>query len=196
MARGLTCGGRLRRALPWLLAACALGWAAPARAQADTREEYQVKAAFLFNFAKFIEWPDTAFSSARAPLVICVTGRNPFGNALTPAGFGKAVNGRPLQIWETRDIRELRGCHILFISPSEKKRMTAILESVKGAPVVTVSEADTFTQMGGMIHFLSSDDQVRFEINQDVGQHAGIKFSSKLLSVAQAVQPATVKGSQ
>ena len=109
-------------------------------AHAQTAGEYQIKAAFLFNFAKFIEWPSEAFNNGGAPLVLGIMGEDPFGSAIDQALNGKTVNGRQLTIKRLKWGQNLRDCHILFISSSERNRLAQIIESLKGASVLTVGE--------------------------------------------------------
>lgn len=163
------------------------GLPASAQAQAEVLEEYQVKAAFLYQFTKFIEWPSEAFPDANAPFSICVAGVDPFGNALNQLLQQKTVGQRRLELRHSAHGEDLQGCQILFISASERKRFSAILEKVKGAPVVTVSESDRFMQAGGTINFFLSEERVRFDINLEATEGTGLKFSSRLLSVARTV---------
>jgi len=155
-----------------------------ARAQDPQPTEYQIKAAFLFNFAKFVEWPPKAFAEAPAPIVIGILGDNPFRDDLARTIRGKAIDDHPLVIKEYRSPAEATNCHILFISASEKKRLLEILEALKGAKVLTVSETDRFTENGGMINFFLDGTKIRFQINKDAVTSAGLQISSKLMSLA------------
>lgn len=156
-----------------------------AQAQAD---EYQVKAAFLFNFVKFVEWPPEAFSDDNTSFVIGVIGDDPFGGALDQSVSGKSVNGRQLSVRRLKWGEDLRGCHILFISSSERKRLAQIISSLRGASVLTVSDIDQFNQQGGIINFILVASRVRFEINADVAEQGRLKISSKLLTLAKTVK--------
>jgi hypothetical protein len=158
----------------------------PAMAQ-DALPEYQVKAAYLFNFLKFVEWPDDAFPDPLAPIVIGICGADPFGNALPQVIIGKTVQGRDLVIHKYDSSENLHGAHILFISSSEKKRLPAILSALQGSSALTVSDAAGFVDAGGMIQFLKENDRVRFAINVDAASRAKLKMSSKLLSLARVV---------
>ncbi len=164
-----------------------LGLPASAQAQAEGHEEYQVKAAFLYQFTKFIEWPSDAFPDANAPFSICVAGADPFGNTLNQVFQQKTVGQRRLELRRSAHGEDLQGCQILFISASERKRFPAILDKVKGTPVVTVSESDRFMKAGGTINFFLSEERVRFDINLEATEGTGLKFSSRLLSVARTV---------
>jgi hypothetical protein len=146
--------------------------------------EYQLKAAFLFNFAKFVEWPAGAFSEAKSPMIIGVLGDNPFGAELERTIRDKTVNGRPLQIKEYRSLSEARACHILFVSNSEKKRLAEVFEGLRGTSVLTVGETEDFIESGGMISFVRESNKIRFQINDRAARTAGLKISSKLLNLA------------
>ncbi len=149
--------------------------------------EYQVKAAYLFNFLKFVEYPNESFADPLAPIVIGVVGDDPFGNALPQVVTGKTVQGRDLVIRTYHAGEELRGAHILFISASEKKRLPMILSGLHGSSVLTVADMEGFLDAGGMIQFLNENDRVRFAINLDATTQARLKLSSKLLSLAKVV---------
>jgi uncharacterized protein DUF4154 len=154
------------------------------RAQNSQPTEYQIKAAFIFNFARFIEWPPKAFSRTTSPLVIGILGENPFHNDLQRTIGGKTVDDHPLVINELSSPAEATNCHILFISTSEKPRLPQILNVLKGASVLTVGEMDRFTENGGMINFVQEGTKIRFQINNGAATSAGLKISSKLLSLA------------
>jgi len=154
---------------------------------AQSAGEYQVKAAFLYNFAKFVEWPPSGFRSATAPLQICILGQDPFGQELRDLVSTKTVNGRKFEVDYVVDARLARACHILFIAASEKSRVKQILESVRGTVALTVSDTEGFAEQGGMIDFLLDNDRVLFEVNRAAAEQAGLKISSKLLGVAKAV---------
>jgi hypothetical protein len=155
------------------------------RAQEAQPSEYQLKAAFLFNFAKFVEWPVEAFSEPKAPLVIGVLGENPFGEHLERTVHGKTINGHLLMVKELRSPAEARDCHILFIGTYEKTRLPEVFESLRGASVLTVGETEHFTEAGGMINFVLEGGKIRFQVNDVAAKGARLKISSKLLSLAQ-----------
>jgi hypothetical protein len=156
-------------------------------ATAQSASEYQVKAAFLYNFAKFVEWPPSGFRDATAPLQICILGRDPFGQALRDIVSAKTVNGRKFEIDYLVDMQLARACHILFIASSEKDRVKQILESMRGTVALTVSDTEGFAEQGGMIDFLLDNGRVLFEVNRNAAEQAGLKISSKLLGVAKVV---------
>ncbi len=157
-----------------------------AHAEARAIDEYQVKAAFLLNFAKFVEWPATAFNSADAPLGICVLGENPFGSALEETVRGMEVAGKSFVIRKISEARQAAGCHILFIVGSERRRSRAVLEEIKGFSILTVGETDDFISNGGVIRFKLKDAQLRFEIDAEAAVREKLKISSKLLSLGDA----------
>lgn len=149
--------------------------------------EYQVKAAFLFNFARFVEWPPHAFPTAAAPMGVCVLGDDPFGEALNRVVAGKMSGDRVLMVRRGKKLRELAGCGILFISASERERLPGILGELRNAPVLTVGESEGFAGSGGEVQFTLEESRVHFLINVDAAGRAGLKVSSKLLSLAHVV---------
>ncbi len=149
--------------------------------------EYQVKAAYVFNFLKFVEYPEDTFADPIAPIVIGVVGDYRFGNALAQVVIGKTVQGRDLVTRNYRDTENMRGAQILFISDSERKKLPQILAGLRGASVLTVADMDGFLEAGGMVQFFFEYDRVRFAINLDNAAQAKLKMSSKLLSLAKVV---------
>jgi hypothetical protein len=158
----------------------------PARAGEREAAEYEVKAAFLYNFAKFTEWPAGSFAGDQAPLTICVLGDDPFGKAFNPIR-SKTVKNRPVAVREIADVDAAGGCHLLFIAASEQTHADAILGSLGKRSVLTVSDMKKFAQSGGMISFVMVDDKVRFEINNGAADRAGLKISSQILKLARNV---------
>jgi uncharacterized protein DUF4154 len=171
--------------LLWLLGAMIL--IVSPRAQSQTAGEYQLKAAFLYNFAKFIEWPPGDFADASTPLRICVLGQDPFGQELRNIANDKIVNGRKLQVNQVGDLQTARACHILFIASSQKAGLKQALESLRGTGALTVGDTKGFVEQGGMINFVLENERVRFEVNHKAAEQAGLKISSKLLNVAKSV---------
>ncbi len=158
-------------------------------ASAQRPTEYEVKAAFLYNFAKFTEWPSRAFGGDDAPIVIGVLGKDPFGVTLDQTIRGKTVRGRRLEIVRFGHVEDdLKRCHILFIGPSETGRLEGIFESLEGSSVLTVGEGDGFCQRGGVINFVLRQNRVRFEISVDAAERSGLSISSKLLKLAKIVR--------
>jgi hypothetical protein len=154
------------------------------RAQEAQPTEYQIKSAFLFNFAMFVEWPERAFAARTSPFVIGVLGENPFHDDLARTVQNKKIDDHPLLVREILLLTEATNCHLLFISASEKKRWPEIFQSLQGTSVLTVSEVDRFTQSGGMINFVLQGTKIRFQINKDAATAAGLKVSSKLMNLS------------
>lgn len=182
-------GARSSVALLTALISFAFDWAGSERLQAETQRsrEYQVKAVFLFNFAQFVEWPESAFSSADAPLCFCVLGDDPFGADLDDTVRGETIHTRELTVRRSDKAGELKGCQLLFISRSERGRLAGILAELEGSPVLTVSEVEEFGRRGGMINFYLEDNRVRFEVNPQAAAREGLKISSELLSLGKIV---------
>jgi hypothetical protein len=147
-----------------------------------------VKTAFLFNFAKFIEWPASSFASPQSPFTICVLGQNPFGNILDDTLRGKMIGDRPLTVRRLSDKTEARQCQMVFISSLESAHLAEIFGSLNGANVLLVSEMNGFAALGGTIEFTIDDNHVGFTINTDAVGRSGLKFSSKLLALAKIVR--------
>jgi len=159
--------------------------AVPASAQGPG--EYQVKAAFLYNFTKFIEWPAAIFRGNGDPLMVCVMGEDPFDHALEEVVKGKNLNGKAFEVRHVSNVQEARSCQVLFVSSSERTKVRSILEGLKGASVLTVGDTPGDAKQGCIIGFLIEDDKVRFEINVGAANLANLKVSSKLLSLAKVV---------
>jgi hypothetical protein len=152
--------------------------------------EYQVKAFFLYNFARYVEWPSESFKTANDPIVICILGQNPFGSALDQAITGKLVEGRRFVVRQTADVPPSGNCHILFVNSSERKRFRSMAGRLKGSGVLSVGETQGFTADGGVINFKLEDGKVRFEIDVDAAGREHLRISSKLLSLAQIAKKA------
>ena len=157
-------------------------------ADAPALTEYHVKALFLFNFAKYVDWPPESFSTTNAPIVIGVLGRDNFQDDLPHIIEGKTVNGRNLIIRHITSDDEIAGCHILFISSSENLRLGEALGKAAALPVLTVGEHEQFLQKGGIINFTLKEGKVRLEVNLDAARQAKLQISSKLLGVADIVK--------
>ena len=163
-------------------------------AQAEAPSEYQLKAAFLFNFAKFIEWPGTSFATPQSPFTICILGTDPFGNVMDDALQGKTVGGRSVAVERSKDLADARHCQIVFVSSAEHRRLPQILSGLHGTHALVVGETEGFAAGGGIIQFSLENDRVHFLINTDAADRAGLKVSSKLLSLAQIVHDAAKDG--
>ena len=145
--------------------------------------EYLVKAAFLYNFAKFTEWPSDAYANGAAPLRVCVLGQDPFGTALETIE-GKRIKQRLVATLRIARLDQARRCQVLYISASERDRLGAILARLGREPILTVTDLPGLDPPGAMINFQTVADKVRFEIDTDHAAFAGLSFSSKLLSLA------------
>lgn len=167
-----------------LLLAClpGRGWAE------NASPEYGVKAAFLLNFAQFIEWPAEAFADPAAPLRIGVLGDDPFGATLDDTLHGATVRARPLVVVRGSDPQQLADCHLLFVSRSERARLPEIFATLAERPALTVSEIDGFIAQGGSIRLYLAGRKVRFEINPAVVQGHRLKASSQLLSLSRPAE--------
>jgi hypothetical protein len=148
--------------------------------------EYQVKAAFLLNFTKFIDWPPAALPDDGSPFSVCILGNDPFGRALDLIVDGETVNARKLVIQRLRRPPAAKACQVLFVGKSEKD-VPQLLSGLDPG-ILTVGEGDRFLREGGMISFVIESRRVRFDINRKKTDNAGLKVSSKLLSVARAVE--------
>lgn len=155
--------------------------AGPSAASPQTPDEYQVKALFLYNFAKFFEWPKTMRED---PLCIGVVGRDPFGGTLEKIVKSQPPAAHSFLVRHYRTAAEARDCHIVFIPATDPRRIRAALDSLNGSSVVTVGESPGFCESGGILNFELVEGTVRFEINTDAVERTGLKASSKLLSVA------------
>ena len=147
--------------------------------------EYQLKAAFLYNFTKFIDWPGESVRSLT--FQICVLGQNPFGSELTQLTDGKVIEGHPVQVLIVTNYHLARSCQVVFISASENAHMKEILSALRGRSVLTVGDSQGFVDAGGMIELLVEDERMRFEVNLHAANEARLKISAKLLSLAKAV---------
>ena len=151
----------------------------------------QVKALFLFNFSKYVDWPSEAFATANAPIVIGVIGGSVEGKFLRELARtvqAKNVDGRSILVRQIQTLEDLDKCHVLFIRSSEKTRLGEILGGLKTRPVLTVSETDQFLEEGGVINFVKKEGKIRLEINLDAARQANLQISSKLLNVADVVK--------
>lgn len=171
-----------------IFAILGFGTGATSATEALVSKEYQVKAAFLYNFLQFVEWPDTAFPDAQAPLGIGVLGENPFGNVLDEIVAGEIIRNRTVVVRRTFDIEALNHCNVIFISASEAARLEEIMPRLQAKAILTVSEIERFTERGGTIRFYLEGKKVRFEINPAIAHAHGMKMSSQLLSLGTVVE--------
>jgi len=159
-----------------------------ARAWADAPPtEYQVKAAYLFNFGQFVEWPAQAWSSPSAPFEICVVGSDPFGSLLDDVTRGEALGGHPLRVRRVASAAEVSGCQILFIGRSESDRIVETLQTLQGRSVLTVTDIEGAENHGAMIVLRNDNKHIRMRINLAAAKASHLVISSKLLRPAEVV---------
>jgi hypothetical protein len=177
-----------RRLLPvgrrWAGLAFALALAPSLAGASDGASEYEVKAAFLFNFAKYVEWPEGTFAGPTDRIVICVLGENPFGTLLENIVKDKRVNGRELAVRETGSVSATAGCQVVFIAATERQRVDEILRMLAAQPVLTVGDAESLADRGVILGLTLSEKRVRFEANLNAARRARLKLSSQLLKIA------------
>jgi hypothetical protein len=149
--------------------------------------EYDVKAAYLFNFGKFVRFTPSSADNNRQSFDICIVGVDSFGHTLDELTVNEQLDGRPVRVLRLKTAADASGCAIVYISPSEGNRVKNDLDALRGQPVLTVSDADNFLQNGGMIQFLIQAKHVRFAVNLDAVRNARLSLSSELLRVALAV---------
>ena len=150
-------------------------------ARAEASREYQVKAAFLFNFAQFVQWPDATLG-INDSLIIVTVGADPFDGALDRAVAGKTIGAHHIEVKHVSSASEIGKCHLLFVPAGQNT--SEILAAVGDKPILTIGESDNFTDAGGDIRFFIDDGKIRFEIDPDTTSKAGLKVSSKLLGLA------------
>jgi hypothetical protein len=161
-----------------------------AYAQVPNPTEYELKAVYLYNFSRFIEWPPKPDSSQQEEFSICVLGRDPFGQALNIILEDKTIAGRNIKTKKIEKLEDAGQCQILFISASEQKHLKQILMTLDGASVLTVSDMPEFNDHGGMMQFVWEGNRVRFAVNLPIAKKAGLVLSSELLKVAVDVKGA------
>lgn len=162
-------------------------------AQTKIASEYQLKAAFLYNFTRFIDWPSTAFSTPNAPFVIGIIGNDPFGVYMDEIIRGETVSGRPIIIQRYSTLNDIRQCHILYINTKDIKRGKEIISALENRSILTVSDASNFVKWGGVIGFYKEGNKVRLQINVASARAAQIEISSKLLNLARIFDPGQSK---
>ncbi|HEY1464170.1 MAG TPA: YfiR family protein [Terriglobales bacterium] len=158
------------------------------QAQSSKVSDYDVKAAYLFNFGRFVEWPADAATDKRSAFTFCILGPDPFGPNLDRLLAGETISGKSLAVKRISNAQDSAGCQILFMSKEEEGRLSKIMETLNKESVLTVSDIPEFSKHGGMIQFVVEENRVRFEVNLDATQRAGLTLSSDLLKVATAVK--------
>lgn len=183
LARLVRCTGR-----PVSFGALALVALFASPAQADVAKEYQLKAAFLYNFTRFVEWPEDKFAGKQSPIVIGLWKTNPFGRELEATIGARTVNGRPIVVRTCSSLAEACATHIVFVSANDTERLQDTVAALQERRVLTVGESRPFAAADGTITFLLEGDKLRFEINLRSGDRAGLKLSSQLLKLATSVR--------
>jgi uncharacterized protein DUF4154 len=172
-----------------LLILAAGGMDAPPRAEPPGHPvpEHQVKAAFLYHFTKYVEWPPQAFAAAQSSIVLGALGSDPFLGAVEEVIQGREVEGRAL-VWKRFDAPPRGGeCHVLFVGSHDEARLKPALQKLKGEPILTVGDSEAFGRAGGIVWFRVRENRVSFVINTDAARRAGLQISSRLLAVATVV---------
>jgi hypothetical protein len=159
----------------------------PQSAKAQAIGEYQVKAAYLYSFAKFIDWPPGTFTNATDPILLCVLNVRSFQVQLIQVAGNKQVAGHPVLVTLVQDGKQSRNCQELFISSSQSQETPQIIDDLRGTSVLTVGETNDFVEQGGIINFIVLGDRVQFQVNQKAATQARLHMSSQLLSVAKRV---------
>lgn len=157
--------------------------------------EYQVKATYLYNFSRFVEWPEQAGPATQSDtFLICVLGDNPFGSTLNDLVANESIEGRSVETKQVLTPADAAKCRVLFISLSEEGRLKTILSGLRKSSVLTVSDLPRFVEKGGMIQFVLEDNHVRFQVNATTAKRAGLVMSSELLKLAVSVSPNSIFG--
>ena len=173
----------------FLVLALTMSFAGPARlsAQNAIQREYEIKAAYLYNFINYIDWPADTLPPAGGNITIGIVGESPFGSAFD-ALEGKQIKGHTLTVKSVESAKDLESCQIVFVCASEKNRIAEIIGQLKDSRILTVGEIDGFAAQGGIINFISEHNKVRFEINLDAAKRLGLTISSELLKLARLVK--------
>ena len=166
--------------------------------QAETTtatEEYSIKAAFIYNFAKFVDWPSDTFSSPVSPINVCVYGKNLFGSTFDLIHKKKA-QGREIQVMNVAAETDLKYCQIIFIGVTDERQLTRLITSISHSPILTISDTRNFARVGGMINLVLINNKVHFEINISAARRANLRISSKLLSLATIIDEPSAEKDQ
>jgi hypothetical protein len=165
--------------------------------ESSSSSEYLIKAGFIYNFAKLVEWPATAFPQPDSPIVIGILGDDPFGATLDRIVADKKIDGRGFVVkrikW-TRELKDLKTCNILFVSSSEREHIDGVVDAIKWLPILTIGDTPGFASHGGIMNFTLEDNKIRFEVNVEAAKHADLTISSRLLTLAKIVQQVASDG--
>jgi hypothetical protein len=186
--RGIQRAGRSRRWLVAIAIASAFVLLPALGAQSSKPTDYDVKAVYLYNFGRFVEWPSNVTASRSDSFTICILGQDPFGAALDITFAGETIGGKSVAARRIATPQESGNCQILFVSAAEEARLLKIIETLDKEAILTVSDMPQFSQRGGMIQFVLEGKKVRFEVNLTAVRHAGLTLSSELLKVATTVR--------
>ena len=187
-AEGIQCNGATGHVRAFVIATLCLSTVATGVAQRSKPSEYQVKAAYLYSFSRFVEWPKQPAQVSSDHFLICVLGDDPFGGILSEIVANENVDGKTVLAQQVPTPEDATGCRVLFISHSERSHLKQILATLDRASVLTVSDLPQFTEHGGMIQFVVEDSHVRFKVNVETAKRAGLAMSSELLKLAVGVQ--------
>ena len=169
-----------------IFAVCLALSASPGRPDSRTvAPEYQLKAAFILNFARFVEWPADAMANDDGPFRVVIAGRDPFGELINTLLQGQTVHGHGVSIHRPAELPQPDRCHLLFVGAMKPQQLADLFDRIDGQPILTVGESEEFQQLGGIIRFKLVRDSVRFSINREAAERAGLKVSSKLLRLAE-----------
>jgi hypothetical protein len=187
-------GSRLTFLLRWGLPAVAVCLASllaslPCQAQISSTEEYRLKLAFLYNFAKFVEWPADSFASPQAPLNICIVGRDPFDSELEQQMAKRSCSGHPYAVRRLRAADDLSVCHIVFLPAGNDTSLPLILQRLNDSGAIVVGESAGFARRGGTVNFIIEGTRLRFEVNLDASRRKRSRIGSRLLALARIVRP-------
>lgn len=149
--------------------------------------EYRLKAPIIYNIAKYVEWPESAFANQNAPIILGILGKDPFGADLEDILLGQTLNGRKLILKRFTRVEDFTKCHILFISTSEENRLSEILKMIKGKPILTVGDMARFPERGGIVYLRMEALHVRFEINKSAATRASLKWKAQIFKYAKKI---------
>lgn len=155
--------------------------------KAEVASPYQLKAAFIYNFLKFIDWPADSLPQENGPFVVGILGRDPFGSTIDNALKGRSVKGRVIEVRRLEDVDSPVQCQVLFVSSSERRRFKQIFRQTSGKPVLTIGESEEFAVTGGIINFVTEENRIRFQINVDAIKQSKLKADAQLLNLAKIV---------
>ena len=154
----------------------------------EESREYQLKSAFIYNFTKYVKWPDSAFEEQDSPLIIAVVGKDPFGPVLDKDCGGKTTNGRKIVVKRFPSVEKLETCHLLFVPATEITQAPAIARRYSGSSVLIIGESPGFAEKYGLINFYIEKKRVNFEVNVDAAEREKLGISSQLLKLARIVK--------